>query len=574
MINFHLHFENTENMFNELSNGQAFRISPLSLKSFRNDHFDLMLWGDPIVPDDWSIDLPLDLTVHEIIYSIKGHFYYFLINRSEYRICIGNSFFSILPVYYYYSEGKVSISNNVDFIASSIAHQSIDKQFILENILFYYPLFNRSYHPEIKLLPTNHFIEIVNNNFSIRCHSSIPDLFTDNPVKWRKATGRVSEVFLASVEKYLPNEFYYTALTGGFDGRTLVSAGLKAGREFSTYSFGSTESQDVYLAIKLSALAELPYKKILLDNDYADQYSLRHGLDFINRSNGAGTFARAHYLYAVKQLSENSRFVITGNFGSEVFRTAHISGAVINPNLYKLFAASGYDEAIRNLGNAFEWNWLNRASYKHAWESLKEDIRAMPQFDPAYKSLSKNQKFYITVFNEVFRKYFGAEMVNQFHHMINRTPFLDIDFFTELLKTELSGVYSDFFTHNPFKRFKGQVTYAHIIQKTYPPFMTVLTDKGYRPVDLLTWMGKARIARSFLLKRYFEENGIQDPYGVVLAFDSNKSFWRSLLPYEHLFNGEAFHNALNGKTENRNSFFVALSQAWFVNQLMKTYGEK
>ena len=86
-----------------------------------------------------------------------------------------------------------------------------------------------------------------------------------------------------------------------------------------------------------------------------------------------------------------------------------------------------YKLRIRRNGNG-----LKKASFSEAWESLKEDIRTLPCFDSFHKNMTKNQQFYKIVFDEVIRKYFGAEMVNQYRFLVNRTPFLDIDFLKAL----------------------------------------------------------------------------------------------------------------------------------------------
>lgn len=567
MIDFHIHIDLAKGNSDYSSGKQLFKELP-SCDKYNSDRYELLLWGDAIVPEKWDSELPEVLTVKKIIQTVSGHYYFLLRNKNDQGIFIGNSFFSILPVHYRVTINHIDISNRPEKISLVENTDQIDRQFVLENILFYYPLFNHSYHQAVSLLPTNHFIEISNNKFHVSCHSSVEDLFSDRPVKWRKSIGHISDIFLDSIGKYYPDEFYYNALTGGFDGRTLVAAGLSMNKSFSAYSFGSSESSDTRVAENLSKLAGIPYLKIPLNDSYAANHSLADGLDFIINSNGTGSFARAHYLYAIKQLAKNSGIVITGNFGSEVFRTAHIAGVVISPNLHKLFLSSGIDDAIAQLETATEWNWLNKSSFKHAWEELKEEISTMQFFNPAHEALSKNQKFYITVFNEVFRKYFGAEMINQFKFVKNRTPFLDLHFFTELLKTELSGVYSDFFTHNPFKRFKGQIAYAHIIRKTHPQFMHVMTDKGYAPNDLLTLSGKLRISRSFFGKKFLSKSkSAEDPYGVGRAYMANLDFWNSIKIDEQLFNQEYFRHALDGNIPNRNSFFVALSQAWYYNQI-------
>lgn len=568
MIDFRIDIDLSKSNTDYPSCVQLFNEVPVCDK-YKNDRYEVLFWGDAIVPEKWNSEIPEVLTVKEIIHAVSGHYYFILRNKNDHRIFIGSSFFSILPLYYHATTKHIKISNRPERIYFVENAYQIDRQFILENILFYYPLFNRSHNQAVSLLPTNHFIGISGNHLHISSHTCVEDLFSEEPVKWRNSIDHISDVFLDSVGKYYPDEFYYNALTGGFDGRTLVASGIRMKKNFSAYSFGSSESSDTFVAENLSKLAGIPYLKIPLDDSYATNHSLADGLDFIINSNGIGSFARAHYLYAIKKLAKNSGIVITGNFGSEVFRTAHIAGAVISPNLHKLFMSSGIDDAIAKLETAPEWNWLNKPAFKHAWEGLKEEINTMHFFNPAHDALSKNQKFYITVFNEVFRKYFGAEMINQFKYVKNRTPFLDLNFFTELLKTELSGVYSDFFTHNPFKRFKGQVAYAHIIKKTYPQFMQVLTDKGYCPGDLLTLSGKLRISGSFFTKKFLSKGkSAEDPYGVGRAYKANLNFWNSINIDQQLFNQKFFRNAFDGNIPNRNSFFVALSQAWYYNQIV------
>ena len=171
---------------------------------------------------------------------------------------------------------------------------------------------------------------------------------------------------------------------------------------------------------------------------------------------------------------------------------------------------------------------LNLSEDKGAWETLKEDILKLPCYDQSYNRLTKNQRFYVFVFEEIFRKYFGAEMVNQFKYLKNRTPFLDIEFLKAIFKTELAGIHSDFFEHNPFKRYKGQVLYAHIIRKAYPAFGKMMTDKGYKPDDLLNFFGKLNIAKGYLKKITRKPTPDFDPYAVNKAWETNRDYWKSM----------------------------------------------
>jgi len=548
--------------------GFIFINPPLNYKAISSGSNTLFLWGDPILPDNTPENELSDLDISILLSIVKGHFYFLKINPEANNLSAGVSMFNILPLYFHETKEDIFLSSTPQQIASQLPAVTINNRFILENILFNYQIFNQTCFKEIRLLPTNYFLNIHNNKISIINHTSIENLFVANPIPWRKSTFKMAELFIDSSKHYFPNEPYVTSLTGGFDGRTLVSCGLHFDKHFSTYSFGKSESSDVRIAQILSNKADLNYERIELDDSYVKNDSLQNGLEFIKGAAGGAGFARAHYLFASKQLSKSYKTIISGNFGSEVFRAAHIAGAVISPNLYKLFLAKDFDEAIAFISTSQEFKFLNRKSFNREWEELLEDLKTLPCFDPKFKSLKKNEQFYIILFEETLRKYFGAEMTNQFKYLVNRTPFLDFDFLKGILQTEMAGVYSDFFTHNPFKRFKGQVLYAHIIQKTHPEFSNEMTDKGYRPKDLVSIPGNLKIVQSYLKKKLWNNSHSEpDPYAVNTAFKNNLSFWQNQAIDDELFSKEFIRNSFQNQTNFTASFYIALSQIWWTNFL-------
>ena len=63
------------------------------------------------------------------------------------------------------------------------------------------------------------------------------------------------------------------------------------------------------------------------------------------------------------------------------------------------------------------------------------------------------------------------------------------------------------------------------------------TDKGYRPEDLLTHMGKFRILSTFLKRRVFKRKKINnDPHSVKKSFLFNFDNWASFPISEDFFN--------------------------------------
>lgn len=504
----------------------------------QGDDFDFIAWGDPITDDIFVQDLPRNRSIEFIVSNLSGHFYFVLHEKISRRFFISTSLFSILPLYYYFIEGRIIASDNALTLGRYCGRTALSKRFVLESVLFNYPLFNHSAVEGILLLPSNSGMVLDAVGVRIIKHTEVGEWF-DTPI--RSGTGiaeRLADVFLEEVKKYLPPKFFFTALTGGFDGRTLTAAAVSNSSNFSCYCHGTADSLDLILAELAAKEAEVPFLPVNLDNRYISDHSLESGKGFIINSSGVSTFARAHYLFASKILSTRSGFLVTGNFGSEIFRAVHVPGVVISPNLYRIFRLSDPGEAIREIRRSLRASFLNLTDLEVQLDDLGNDIAGLPCFNASYKGLTRNMQFYIFVFEELFRKYFGAEMVVQQGIINNRTPFLDAGFLRQLMATEYAGIHSEFFEDNPFKRYKGQVMYARIIRKALPTLGRMITDKGYAPDDLLSLKGKLRIARGYVGRRLKKQNGMYDPNGVRAAWELNRAYYEELPIDDRLFDRE------------------------------------
>lgn len=540
---------------------ELFIKKPSEVIHYNGINHEIILWGDPIGGEEFVRDLNGALAPDQIFSKVYGHYYFLLLNKKEREIIAGNSVFSILPVYYYESSGEVFISNNAIDLGKHLGMDVISRRFVLETILFNYPLFNHSIIEKVILLASNSYMKIRSGALSLVKHTFIEDNFSSDPVPWRKAADALSDAFIETVKKYLPAEKYVNALTGGFDSRTLVAAGLVSGGDLLCYSFGAPGSKDVEIPDRLAAIAGLPYKKILLDDDYVRNGSLNNGLEFIKNASGSASFARGHYLFAAKAMAGHSRYMITGNFGSELFRAANVRGVVFSPNLIALFSTGNQDEAMKIIGSSREFSSVRKESFAAEWEQLKQDLRTLPCYSSDYSQLTLNQRFYVFVFEEVFRKYFGAEMANQFRYLRNRTPYIDAGFLKTILGTGFAGVYSDFFERNPFKRYKGQVLYAHIIMKARPDLGRIISDKGYCPNDLLTLTGKMNVLRGYVKKKKNKAKAPADPYSVDRAFRHNIAFYRQVPVDPGLFNPEFLTDTAFEQPDGHLQMVLSLSLA-------------
>lgn len=525
---------------------EFFVIVPEISLSIRGDDYAFIAWGDPIPSPGFAADLPQNRSVDFIVNNIYGHFYYMFQDMFSGRCFLGNSLFGILPLYYYFHEGRIIASDNALTAGSHCGKKTLSARFVLESVLFNYPLFNHSCIEGVMLLPSNSAMVTTRDGTRIIKHTEVAGWFDASPRSGSAVAEALAVRFLEEAEKYLPHEHFLTALTGGFDGRTLAAAAIRAGRDFSCYCFGTSDSKDLRLAEQTASAAHMPFIPVNLCDSYLAESSFEAGQGFIIKSSGTGTFTRAHYLHAARLLSERSKVLVTGNFGSEIFRAVHVPGVVISPNLYRIFRSSGASEAVAEVMRSIPMSYLNRTELKKDLESLKDDIAGLPCFNAGYMGLTRNMQFYIFVFEELFRKYFGAEMAVQSGFIHNRTPFLDQVFIRELTSTVYSGIHSTFFEDNPFRRYKGQVMYARIIRKAYPRLGRRVTDKGYSPDDLISLTGKIRIAAAYLGKRLQRPDRNYDPNGVRAAWELNHSYYESLPADRRLFDVEKIFSSGGG----------------------------
>jgi len=526
---------------------------------YNSDNNKYIILGD-LVSDNSTDEIKKSIAA-DMMSDFGGFFYIICLSYSDNSMKIFSSVFNILPVYYYEDNTKLIVSSKLEYVVKLTGKFGYNKKYILERVLFNYPLFNETIYKSINLLPSNHFIEIT-DKLRIRKHFEITDHFNDEPRAGKKVLEEISENFISIASSYFPDEVSAVSFTSGFDGRSLIALGKKLNKKFLAYSFGSMDSIDLTLPREQAGNLGIEFIPYVLNEEYIKSHSLNCGLDLIDKSEGNASFARAHYRYAAELLSERATYLITGNFGSELFRAFHNPGVVVSEELF-LFFRTENDNWIDEIKTSKKLKYLNSEIFK---SEIKELIEELNEYKVANKELPKNSLFYKYIFEEVFRKYFGPEIVMQSHYIMNRSPYLDSGFIKFLLTTKYAGVYSEFATDNPVKRFKGQLPYSYIIKNTFPPMMKMMTGKGYKPSDLLGFTGKMKLVMSKLRKKSGNEG---DPFSVNASFNHNKGYFASVKINEELFNSKLIAKALGSNGINDlNNIIQLLSLNYYLKKIL------
>lgn len=498
---FHLTYSPTVGITLDMQEGVQ---SLISLELGRAGRLHLL--GDPIGAEGFSVKGgEVDLAL--LFEKVRGHYYW--IHQQEREVRLGSSFGAVYPVYYHSAEGQVNVSSSSFFLAKHAGSGQPNRRYLLERLLFNYPFFQHTPWSNIHLLPAHGALRISNSGgMQVEKPFAIENHFGAGQRSSKADMEQLCGIFGEECRLFLPEEPFAISFTGGFDGRTLLAAARNAGRkDFLTYSFGMPEEEDVTFPLAQAKKTGIPYLPIYLDRDYVERHVFDSALAFLELSEYNGNLGRPHYHYAARLLSEKTKYILTGNFGSELFRAMHQPGVMMSEALIRIFSSPGgsWKDFLREKSGP---GFAGEATF------LIADVEAYLAEGAA---LTPNQRFYRFVIEEIFRKYFGPELVMQSHLLRNRTPYLSLRFFKALNDTIWSGVHAGLFEKHKSKRMKGQQFYAAYLRQTDPQLYRMPTNKGYSPADVNEPWRLPLLAARVAMKK-FRRNDLEDSNSVEAYF--------------------------------------------------------
>jgi len=432
--------------------------------------------------------------------------YYFHVDCGQRKILASSCLFSILPLYYYPGNGATYISNRAGLIVDACGKTwKLNAKFLVEQALFNYSFQNETIYEGIKLLPANSLL-ILDKGLKIEKYFAISDYYCNEPKSIKDSIGPLRDLFIEETKKYFSIEKSALSFTSGYDGRTLLACSRFHKKKYDTYSFGAMDNDDIYIPQATARKLKIPFRAMVLDENYAQNDFFPNGVELMDLTDGNNNFLQVHHLYSAKLMAIDHDCLLNGMFGSELFRALHISGQVTSAELVSLCRLDSVDEVIAALKKSPKLDYFHKGHIVAPLNQVLEEV-ASYKAETGKSGQNTNQQFYSYIFEEAFRKYFGAIIAPQMKYINVRSPFLNINFIKELFKSELAGVNSDFFTHNPLKRFKGQLLYAKIIEKTDKALFAEKTTKGYSPKDLLILNGRLRVGYGYFRKKLIRRLG-------------------------------------------------------------------
>lgn len=450
---------------------------------------------------------------------IKGIFIIFIFDEVKNEYFFFNSKSGLYDLYYYFNDNFMIFSTNLETL---LTHPdvpiSIDSVAVIQQIIFNYPLGNKTLFKNISILNQGHYLKYSNNQILKTKYFDYLDLInSERTYSWNETYLEAPVIFNNVLEGMtFSKRKICSALTSGFDSRALLSYFLQ--RENINplyYSWAWKKSGlDIKIPLEIKSRFKVNYKPILLNDDFLKNYDY-FASQAIFLTDGRATIRRANHFYSYDIISKYSRDNFTGLFGSELLRPMHSVGHIFNANYIEILFSSKKEESINNiyndvvLKNYFNLNFLQK--YK------KQFFEQTSCYFYQLKSIGdfKKQLYYLQL-SEGFRKYFGQEIHGCRIYIFTNSPYIDDDFIEFILQTPIPDLKLQLSKRNINDSRLGQLFYVPIIENNYKKLLKIKTSHFYTPLAIKSDFFPITIVPGVVKRFLFLERHKKDSFNTAV----------------------------------------------------------
>lgn len=394
---------------------------------------------------------------------------------------VGNDPYAFNPFYYQDLGHTVAFSSQLAVFAALLgAPLQVDDLAVLESAFLNYSLGDMTNLKGIRRLPPASGWLIEGREIRKRSYFDVRSLLDKAPLDRQESLERASSRFRDTVRRLSSDGGTIgLTLTAGFDSRTILSVLDTQDVEVRAFTFGQRGCTESEIARQVAIRAGVSYQLVELGKGFTDRFEA-YARRTAALTGGTVTMQRAHYLYAFEQQAQVADVVLTGVGGSELLRPVHNTGAIYNPRLVDILNSDEPEREIEHSLDTFEeaspfdrdFIRTHRPALNH---SLKQNLV------DRFVGLSRNARFLLLNLQEVFPKYFGAEvkLENSVCHV--RPPFMDSDFIDLIVRTPFSALHNSPFVDSPVVRRNAQLFHSYTIERYRPELGTITTDRGFPP---------------------------------------------------------------------------------------------
>ncbi len=480
---------------------------------------------------------------------VKGIFVLVIIDEEKRKLFGFTGRTGLYKLYYCLDSGRLLISTSLSSIGlNHKANLQLDKISVVQHGLFQHPLGSRTHYSNICILDNNSYLVYDLLELHIQKLTN-QDIWPDNNsmLSWKDCLAELPNVFNNTLSTIVPHNRFNCALTGGFDSRTILSYLVnRQDLEYRLYSWAADERwHDVEVARSIAQKLGLSYSAILLNNDMLDKYCY-YAAQHIYWTDGLGSINRTNQMYSHWLLSQYSRDVMTGYFGSELFRPMGRHNIMISETFVDTYLNPDRKSAIKKALLDMEGSSPFTKGFiaKHLEETIEDTFSYFGEMDVTPE---KGHNLLIYLIKTGFWKFFGQEFHAQRIHNRIQSPYMDDDFIDFLLKTPVWSIHRKAYRFDPRSMLRGQAFYLPILKANSTLLMNHPTNRGFSPSDFESWLFPLNVAikhhfhKKKLLKRNILGFNSRDWNKLVYASDpdtiSRKGEIFDILTPEHLKTG-------------------------------------
>lgn len=440
---------------------------------------------------------------HDLIRYLKGIFLLVVCDESKGRYYAYSSKSGLLRLYYAKDGERLVLSSSLSSILDNLStFPDLDELALMQHGVFEYTLGNRTLYKGISTCDNYSYLEYDLSNLKQHTYYDSADLLSSSrKTGWKDTKQQLPDEFNKAMELLVSDcSRFNTALTGGYDSRSVLSYLLKNKVPgYRLYTWAATKKWgDVAVAEELASKLHLKYDSIELGKEMLESYA-EYADKQIYWSDGSGSINRCNQMYAHSVLASYSRDLLTGYFGSELFRPLHRSNVMIKELFIDLLLS---DKKHREKLLLKNYESKVFSGYKNCFaKRMKHDFidSCLDYFSSLDVTEHKHLNHLRYLIKTGFWKFYGQEFHSERINNRMTTPYIDDDFLEFIVSSRITDIHKGAYQNRGYLAFKGQAVYHPIFQKNYPSLMSFHTDRGFAPMDYESIIGPMKV---FIKHRY------------------------------------------------------------------------
>lgn len=397
-----------------------------------------------------------------VIYAISAY------DKEKKKLYLISDRISMYPVFYLTRENSVLFSSEMATFCRLPEKFPFNPEWLWEYLYFNFPISDSSFLKKIKRLkPATILIYDQKSGSESFVTYAEPLKKSDKLYKGKESLEYASEIFLKRIPKYFEGTSQIvSALTGGWDCRTLVAIGKRSNNNIATYTYGIPGCSDLIDSRKTAAMTGLKHHEIHFNDTFAnDLTELMQESIFL--SSGQEKILRATLLYVYRNIINHIQplpVIISGIAFSSMFRGHGGRIDISSYDLVNLF--EGKDRQIRK----DFWNTVIKADYTDFENHIVDKLQWM---ENTFGPFSNPENFLSNASSIVPSRYFCGEFSIARNFSTLRIPCLDSEIQKLAFSIEHSALsFSEFTDHQRGSRTE-MVLQAFLLSKLAPEFAKI-----------------------------------------------------------------------------------------------------